>query len=481
MSEIDYRCPTIPLEGIDPPSGMTLVEAFTTALGFITAVVSVVTFIAAGADSLVVLTVVGALVVPIVSGLMMLVKCDKLEGKSDACVAGVVDNINPEGSQNVLPLDDITSQARENAESNLHWFPFMREHPHFTLVAKCHYWPRVERNAGNILLNKKNSPYIYCYTEDSSLCTRLAWMVAMSTVGAIGGYIVGIGITQSAPFLAACVASFICVILALLIIAFAVLFFSLLGAILGDVIGRPGQVVSGEQEEPQPPDTGLPGIIQTSIFREGDIIAVRGNFTRLPWLDNARGFYFVEESFWYGRETRYSPPFDHMVPTKWLTDRIDGSDSDSGLLHWEARFCKNGLGNQRAGTCLDFKDQEIDTFLNSPTTLNNGWVLSCSDDDDMQVVGWGVPPNEKKLFIDSSEIKVDFRSVLLRVIAEVVWMGGPSVEIVAYNDTNEIGRRQSRMVDNTVQKLTIEGGVINSVVIRAQEGALVRLCVEYSV
>lgn len=193
-----------------------------------------------------------------------------------ACTAGVVQEITPSF----------------NSASD-HAFPFTAMHDRVDTVVRCRYWPVVSTGAPFVFCGNDpdTSPMMVGYYRSEEVCAAGAGATGGAVVGAVGGIIAG----AAAGAAIGCATVILCavaIVVAFLVAAVA----ALVGAIAGGQIGRAAADDSTPSTE---------GGVAISV---GDFVTRKGGVLIHPQTNEAKVYWFVEDTHLHGESTE-SPPF----------------------------------------------------------------------------------------------------------------------------------------------------------------------------
>ena len=368
------------------------------------------------------------------------------------CVAGIVSRITPGGNQ-----------ALSGA------FKFTAQHPNFDVITTCRYWDTVIASGDPDYIhyntdNRDGSPILRVYTYSQRVCDIVGWSTAGTAVGATAGALAFDAIASTAA--AACASSgpfcLIFGIIAAIVVAIAL-------AIGGGELF--GAIADEASSEPSP---------NPSVSNEGvllhQLITVKGTLVQSIYDGGANVFRYAQKDDdpgaappSFGTWGPVNLPYSHVeADAAFIIDKDDNTE-----VYREDVFC--GRSDLQ---CIDFTNYDPDIDLNSPTTLNYSWRLSTDTGNSMRLVTWGEPIGTVKLILRDDPVRINFDRSITKVTAEIGWEGGTPVELKGFDGNTEVGSAQSPQVRDTVHLLSINAQSINAIVFTAEEGLVIRVCVE---
>lgn len=477
----DFNCGEPLLPGWYDTENRSLGTLITDAIGIVSIIVGVVQFAVGPSADIAGLGVqLAAFSVPLVGGFVWWKKCQESKEGVPACMAGIVDSISaPQTLNHLGDFEDYGGWAMDEAEKT-GWFPFLQDHPSFTLVVKCKYWNQLQSGAGYQWYNENIageavSPIVICYQRDENLCSRIVTSIIEATMGAaVGSFLGTIAMNTIIALSAGSVVGAIFALLAFLAIAFVC-------AIIGANLEEIWSDFWGTDRQNEPPPSTVAGPseenLASRIITVGDCLAVKGNLVMEESQNGARVFWFVEDVAYYGHIEDMPgifprPAFtsDMANETEFLTEY--GTDGET-IIHKEESFCEsNGT------TCLRFAEFESMT-INFPRNVHYGWYITSDDTSSLSITDRGVPSGTTKLLVHSNVLIVFDRPVV-NVRAKVVWEGKSPVILTAYDpDSVEVDSVSAPMVSDTIHDLEVSGTKIRHIEISAEEGLVIEVCVDY--
>lgn len=235
--------------------------------------------------------VAGALLTFTVVAVFYVQRCGS-KNSDPGCSAGVVQDIVP----------SFNSAADEV-------FPFSAMHDRVDVVVRCVYWPVVSGGAPYVFCGNDTdrSPIMRGFYYSKEVCGAGKGALVGAGAGAVGGIVAGAA-AGAAIGCATVVLCAVAIVAALLIAAVAVL----VGALAGGQIGK----AASEDSTP----TGSTG----EEIRVGDFVTRRGGLVLLGEMNNAKVYWFVEETHQNGRASS-SPPYSYQLLDEEFTSDDCGS------------------------------------------------------------------------------------------------------------------------------------------------------------
>lgn len=375
---------------------------------------------------------------------------------------------NPQGPLHCVA--GIVSRIVARAADPL--FTFNTLHPYFDIVTSCRYWRLVIASGDPdfILYNTdspEGSPVLRAYIYSQSVCDIVGWSTAGTAVGATVGVLAFDAISTAAAAACAATGPF-CLIFALLAAIIAAIIAAVVGGWLFGTIADAAS--SGDASDNF--ELSGEGVLMNQL------VTVKGTLVQSGFDGGANVFWFVQRddapeavppSFGtWGFDTT---PYSHEdADAVFIIDQDDGSEE-----YLEDAFC-----GRTDLACVDFLNREAGDVLNSPTDLYHGWSIATEAGGSMSIVSWGAPEDTAKLFVESGAVRITFDQPVVSVTAEVGWAGGDALNMTGYTGNTEVGSAQAPEIQNMVHTLTLTAASIDSILVSAQEGLIIRICAEYA-
>lgn len=366
------------------------------------------------------------------------------------CVAGIVSRIEPGGTKSGP-------------------FKFTVQHPNFDVITTCRYWDTVIASGDPDYIHyntdsREGSPILRVYTYSQRVCDIAGWSTFGTAIGAAVGAAL-FDIIASAAAAACASAGPFCLIFGI-IAAIVVAMVLAIGG--GELFGA---IADEASSEPSPnPNVSNEGVLLHQL------VTVKGALVQSIFDGGANVFRYAQKDDDLGAEPPsfgtwgpVNPPYSHVeADAAFIIDQDNGTE-----VYREDVFC-----GRSELQCIDFAYYDPDIVLDSPTTLNYSWQLLTDTGNSMRLVTWGEPIGTVKLFLRDDPVRIIFDRPVSRVTAEVGWEGGNPVELKGFDSNIEVGSAQSPQVKNTIHLITINAQSIDEIVFTAQEGLVIRVCVE---